>query len=547
MVLWIGCGKSVENQEEKWIFRMNLDAGLESLDPAFASSRSPIWMCAQLFNGLLTQDSNFQAQPAIAQAWEISEDGLEYRFELREDVFFHKDDCFGDKLTRKVTAEDFVYSFTRICDPQAATKGAWIFNGKIRGLEAFKAGQAPSIDGFQAIDSFTFFIRLTQPFPPFLGLLATPYGYVVPREAVEAYGADFGRNPVGTGPFHLFRWKDGQHLILHRNPDYFEVDQSGNSLPYLDAVSVKFIASRLTAFVEFTQGNLDFIGDLDASYRDEVLTRDGGIQPRYASRYQFLLAPQLNTEYLGMQVDTSLDFVQDHPLADVRVRQALNYAIDRPKLVKYLLNGMGYPAESGFMPKGLPSHDPIAVPGYTFDPIRAQSLLAEAGFPGGEGLPELTLYSTDKYAAISEFIQKSFENIGVKLKVQNLQGGALRGQVYGVKVNFWRASWIADYPDGENYLSLFSSANFAPNGPNTTHFSSPEFDQLYQQTLEVSNDSLRRALYQELDRLMLAQAPIIPLYYDRSFRMLQPGISGLSSNPMNHLFLKSVKMGEAAD
>ena len=297
-------------------------------------------------------------------------------------------------------------------------------------------------------------------------------------------------------------------LDSHRNPRYFESDSQGGAL-LTDAVSVRFIPSRLTAFVEFTQGNLDFIGDLDASYRDEVLTRDGHVKPAYGERYRFLFAPQLNTEYLGIQIDTTLDLVIDHPLRKVALRQALNYAIDRPKLVRFLLNGMGYPAESGFVPKGLPSHDPAAVPGYTFDPAKARQLLADAGYPNGADLPTLTLHSTDKYAAISEFIQKSFENIGVKLEIQNLQGGALRGQVYGVKLNFWRASWIADYPDGENYLSLFFSENHAPDGPNTTHFSSDEFDQLYRQALETTEDSVRHLIYQEMDRLVLEQA-IIP-------------------------------------
>jgi oligopeptide transport system substrate-binding protein len=531
----------VENLEDKSVFRMNLDAGLESLDPAFAASRSPIWMTAQLYNGLLTQDSAFRAVPAIARRWEISPDGRRYTFHLRRDVYFHRHPCFGSDRTRRVVAQDFVYSFTRICDPALAAKGAWVFNGKIEGLSAFQAGEAPSISGLAAPDDSTLVIRLERPFPPFLGLLAMPYGYVVPREAVQFYGDDFARHPVGTGPFTCYRWEEGQHLILHRNPHYFENDAQGRPLPYLDAVSVRFIPSRLTAFVEFRQGNLDFIGDLDASYRDEVLTRGGAIRPAYAERYQFLLAPQLNTEYLGMLMDSTVDFVADHPLRDLRLRRALNYAIDREKLVRYLLNGMGYPAQGGFIPKGLPSHDPAAVPGFRYDPQKARELLAQAGHPHGQGLPQLTLHSTDKYAAISEFIQKSFENIGVDLDIQNLQGGALRGQVYGVKLNFWRASWIADYPDGENYLSLFYAENFSPDGPNTTHFQSAEFDRLYREALTLTDDSLRQARYHAMERLMLAQAPIIPLYYDRSFRMLQPGISGLGSNPMNHLYLKTVR------
>jgi oligopeptide transport system substrate-binding protein len=537
----------VDNSVDKrQIFRMNLDAGLNTLDPAYARSRSPIWMTAQLFNGLVALDSQLLIRPAIAHSWDISKDGRTYTFHLRSDVRFHRHLVFFEvenftDSTRFVRASDFVYSFSRICDPATASTGKWIFNDKIVGLEAFQAGNADTIAGFCAPNDSTFVVELKAPFPPFLGLLAMPYGYVVPREIVEHYGEDFRSHPVGTGPFRFFRWNEGQSLILHRNPDYFEQGTNGHPLPYLDAVQVKFIPSRLSAFIEFVQGKLDFIGDLDASYKDEVLNLDGSIKPTYAEKYQFVFAPQLNTEYLGMQIDPDLPITQDHPLADLRIRKALNYAIDRPKMVRYLLNGMGYPAESGFVPKGMPGFDPLAVPGFNYDLARARQLLAEAGYPNGEGFPELVLNSTQKYAAISEFIQKSFEQLGVRLNIQNLQGGALRAEVYGSRVNFWRASWIADYPDPENYLALFLTANHAPDGPNTTHFSSSEFDQLYQQSQSITQDSARFLLYQEMDRLMLAQAPIIPLYYDRSFRMLQKGITGLSSNPMNHLFLKEVK------
>ncbi len=566
-ILWISCGKPTSEVDNRQVFRMNLDAGLESLDPAFASSRSPIWMTAQVYNGLVLQDSSFTAQPMIARRWTISDSGRVYTFILRDDVFFHEDAAFSspsasyprvpradDSLsgqrpevrTRPVTAHDFVYSFTRVLDPEVAAKGSWIFRGRIVGADAFVAGEADQVAGFEALNDSTLRITLTRPFPAMLGLLSMPYAYVVPREAVECYGDDFGRHPVGTGPFRFFRWKNGQHLILHQNPHYFERDAQGEPLPYLDAVSVKFIPSRLTAFVAFRQNQLDFIGDLDASYRDEVLARDGSIREPYASRYQFILAPQLNTEYLGMLIDDTAEVAQGHPLQDLRLRQALNHAIDRERLVRYLLNGMGYPAQAGFVPYGLPSHDPQAVAGYSYDPERARALLAEAGYPNGEGLPRLTLHSTEKYAAISEYIQKSFENIGVKLEIQNQQGGALRGDIYGVKLNFWRASWIADYPEGENYLSLFYSENASPNGPNTTHFSSPRYDSLYRAALSLTDDSARYAVYHEMERLMLAQAPIIALYYDRSFRMLQPGWTGLGSNAMNHLYLKQVRRRHSA-
>lgn len=542
-ILWISCGENVDKYVDKQVFRLNLDGGLTTLDPAYARDQASGWMVSQVFEGLVALDEKLAIQPVIARNWNISPDGLTYTFQLHPDIYFHSDPAFGTAETRKITASDFVYSFTRICDPATASSGQWVFNGKIQGLAAFQAGEADHISGFEVVDDTTFTIRLTRPFPPFLGLLAMPYCKLVPEEAITFYGESFRSHPVGTGPFRIFRWTEGSSLVLHKNPDYFATEK-GHALPYLDAIKVTFIGSRLTAFMEFSQGNLDMLNDIDPAYKDEILSLDGTVKEPYASQYQCLLAPQLNTEYLGMQTDTSLAITQNHPFRDVRVRQALNYAIDRRRLVTYLLNGKGYPAESGFVPNGMPGFDAEAVPGYTYSPQKAAALLAEAGYPGGAGLPELTLNSTQKYAAISEYIQKAFEQIGVSVQIQNLQGGALRTEVYGAHINFWRASWIADYPEAENYLALFHSSKMSPKGPNTTHFNNARYDSLYDYSLTLTADTARHAVYHEMERIMLREAPVILLYYDRSFRLIQRNISGLVSNPMNFLSLKRVRKGK---
>ena len=519
---------------------MNLDAGLTSLDPAYARDQSIIWMTSQLFNGLVELDKELHISPSIAKSWDISPDGKTYTFHLREDVFFHKSPLFGKDSTRVVTASDFKYSFTRICDKSTASSGQWIFNNKIVGLSEFQEGTSEGISGFRVIDPQTFEVELVKPFPAFLSLLAMSYGYVVPEEVVTHYGKEFRSHPVGTGPFQFHRWEEGNFLILHKNLTYFERDASGDRLPYLDAVYVRFIESRLSAFIEFTQGNLDFVNGLDKSFKDEILSREGEIRPAYKDKYSFLVAPHLNTEYLGIMIDSN--FAEPgHPLLDVRVRQALNHALDREKMVKYLLNGMGYPANSGFVPYGMPGFDPEKVSGYAYDPAKSAELLEAAGYPGGEGLSVLNLKSTPNYQNIMEFVQKSFEKIGVKVEIESMMGGALREQVYQSRAQLWRASWIADYPDGENYLSLYYSPNQAPDGPNTTHFSSVAFDSLYLAALAQPTDSLRIPYYQEMDRLMLAQAPIIPLYYDKILRIVSKDIEGLATNPMNFLYLKRVK------
>lgn len=504
---------------------MNLEAGLTTLDPAFARDQSAWWMTAQVFNGLVELDSNLNVQPSLAHRWEISEDGKIYTFYLRQGIRFQEDVSFGGKA-RTVTAGDVLYSFERIRNPATASTGRWVFEGKVATMSA------PN-------DS-TFVLTLTEPFPPMLGLLTMPYGFVVPREAVEHYGADFRNHPVGTGPFRFFRWEEGEKLVLHRNPTYWESTER-QPIPALDAVVVSFIPSRLSAYVAFSSGQLDFLNGVDNSYKDEILTRDGQPRPDIARRFQVLTQPQLNTEYLGFQTDPQTGVVPA-PLRDVRVRRALGLAIDRAALVRHLLNGVGTPATAGFIPLGLPGFDSAAVHGFGYQPDSARQLLAAAGYPGGKGVGPLTLYTTNNYAALGEFVQRAWQDLGLEVQLQFLQGGALRKQAYGGQIALWRASWIADYPDAENYLSLFYGPNAAPAGPNNTRHRDPAYDTLFTRARAETAPARRLQFYQQMDRLLLAHAPIIPLYYDRSVRLLQPTVQGLPGNAMNLLVLKGVRL-----
>lgn len=536
LLLLTSCGKEVDNSVGKSVFRMNLASGLSTLDPAYARDQNSIWMSAQLFNGLVEFDENLQIKPSLAHSWEVTDSGRTYTFSLNSQVKFHSDPLFGPDSTRTLTAEDVAYSFTRICDPAIAAAGFWIFNGKVKGIDAFRNGKTKSISGFEVVDQLTFRIHLKQAFAPFLGTLAMAYGFVVPKEVTEVYGKDFRSHPIGTGPFRFKSWDEGNSLILLRNEQYFEA-----GLPRLDAVKVRFIRDRLSEFAEFCQGHLDFVNGLDKATKDEVFEADGSLKPKYKDNYNFMVAPQLNTEFIGLMVDDSIAALHNSPLQDKRVRQALNLAIDRQKLVDYLLNGNGFPANSGIMPRGMPGHDPVKVPGYDYDPDRAAQLLREAGYPGGKGLPVLSLKSNPSYQAVMEYVQKSFERIGVTIRLDNMDGASLRDLAKKGEIDLWRASWIADYPDGENYLGLFYSGNIPPNGANRMRFSNATFDSLYVTALSATGDSIRFDLYQQMERLMLEEAPVVLLYYDKILRIIQPSITGLKTNALNMLYLKAVE------
>ncbi len=525
----LACDHQDESTEKK-VFYINLDQGLTSLDPAFSRNQNVLWMTNQVFNGLVQIDDSLNIKPCVAKSWEISTDGKTYTFHLRKDVFFQDDDLFENGKGRRAVASDFNYSFSRIIDPKIASSGAWIFNDKLSGKEAFIAPN----------DS-TFIIQLNKAFPPFLSMLSAQYCSVVPFEVADHYGKEFRTHPVGTGPFKFKYWKEGEVLVLLKNENYFEKDSAGNSLPYLDAVKATFIPDKQTAFMEFLRKKLDYFNGIDGSYRDDILTKSGKMVAKYKGKFHLRKAPYLDTEYLGMLVDSNLAIVKKSPLKYRKVRQAINYAINRERLVKYLRNSVGIPGTSGFVPDGMPGFSKEAVKGYHYDLEKARQLLREAGFPNGKGMAEITLSTTTSYKDLIEFIQGELSNVGIKAKIEVNQSASLREVIAKRQVNFFRGSWIADYADAEIYLSMFYSKNYVPIGPNYTSFNNREFDRLYEQMSLYRNEKERFKLYQKMDQIVMNEAPVVVLFYDESVNLYQNNISGLSANAQNLLVLKRVK------
>lgn len=511
------------------IFRYNESANISSLDPAFAKDQAMIWANAQLFNGLVQLDSNLNIQPSIAKSWTITNEGKTYTFIIRDDVFFHTHPLFKGK--RRVVAKDFVYSFNRIVDEKTASPGAWIFN--IVSKENNKYS-------FLSPNDSTLIINLKTAFSPFLGLLSMPYASVVPREIVEHYGQDFRKNPIGTGPFYFKMWKEGVKLVLRKNTNYFEKDFKGNRLPYLEAVSISFIVDKQSVFLEFIKGNIDFISGIDPNYKDEVLTRSGALQEKYRDKIRLITQPYLNTEYLGFLVDKDVS-PKDNPLLNKKIRRAINYGFDRKKMIKYLRNNIGLAGEYGIIPKGLAGFDTNVLNKYSYNPTKAKQLLSEAGYPNGKGLPPITLQTTSTYLDLCKYIQGQLNLLGLDIRVDVNPPGALREQIAQSKSKWFRGSWIADYPDAENYLSLFYSPNFCPKGPNYTHFSNKDYDNLYELSQKETSVEKRTDYYKRMNQIIIEEAPIVVLYYDQVLRFTQKNIKGLSSNPMNLLILKNVR------
>lgn len=521
-----GCGSGAKS--EKKIFRYNETTGIASLDPAFAKNQSIMWAVHQLYSTLVEVNEQLEIKPLLAKNWEFSSDKKSIVFNLRTDVYFHDDPAFPGGKGRRMIAEDVRYSLNRIIDASTASPGAWIFNNRVDTLQPFVA-----------INDSVFQLRLLKPFHPILGILSMQYCSVVPKEAVEAYGTDFRRHAVGSGPFQFVAWEEGQALILKKNERYFETDSNGTKLPYLDGIKVNFYDSKATEFLEFRQGRLDFINDIDASFKDEVLTKTGNLKKQWEGSLQLNKYPYLNIEYFGILHDTSNPILKNSPLKLKEVRQAINYGINRKKMMLYLRNSIGTAAESGFVPQGLPSFDADKVKGYVYDPEKAKQLLASAGFPGGKGLPEIKLLTIPIYTNLASYVANELKQVGINVQVESVQKSLLLEQTSKSQALFFRGSWIADYPDAENYLSVFYSRNPAP--PNYTRYQNPVFDKLYEQSLQEENDSIRYDLYQRMDRLIIEDAPVVPFWYDMAIHLVHRNISGFAPNGLNMLELRRAK------
>ncbi len=611
LILFSSCGRDNSHDEDLKIFKYNESAGILTLDPIYAKDLPHIWACNQIFNGLVAFDDEMNVVPAIAKSWNISDDGMTYTFVLRDDVYFHEDTCFAVKSTRqqdnkttsrdalnastrKVVAEDFVYSFNRVLDRKLNSSGSWIFSN-------VKSSQQPIANSqqlkyaFEAINDTILKIELSQPFPAFLGILSMTYASVVPHEAVDFYGTEFGRHPVGTGPFKYQYWKEGVKLVFRKNPNYFEfeettsqqdnestrqqdnklennsltcrlVDSEPQCLPYLDAVSISFIIDKQVAFMEFVKGKFDFMSGIDARYKDELLTRDGQLRQEYEGDIYLIRESYLNTEYLAFFLSENDTLGKERSLA---LRQAVSYSIDREKMLRYLRNGIGTPGNYGIIPVGLPgawelgtgsrglgagdweqgvpfsspvpesrSRVPSQSIGYPYNPKKAEQLLKDNDLLGYE----LKLYTTQDYIDIAKFVQSALTEIGLNCRVEEMMPAALREKRANGNLPFFRSSWVADYPDAENYLSLFTTNNFTPQGPNYTHYSNAKFDELYQKSLTCNDIEERARIYHEMDSLMMTEAPVVILFYDEVLRFVNKNVEGLGSNPTNMLNLKKVKI-----
>lgn len=545
LVLLTSCSK--ESADGNGYFSFNLSQNIETLEPVMSNSTQTIWALAQIMEGLVQYDKQDQLVPCIAKSWTISEDGLLYTFSLRGDVLFHDNPCFaasGGK-GRRVTAGDFKYCLERVNNPKTKSRGLWVYREKIKGAIEYidilsgKGGSPVSeISGIKAVNDSTLTIELVKPFSPFLSTLTMTYGYVYPKEAVDFYGDRFGQNPVGSGPFRFVKWDFDREIELQRNPSYWEKDPQGASLPYLNGVRITFTQSSETEFLDFQNGKYDYHDPSSETY-DQITDRSGKLLESDSKNYTLVKQPWLQTVFFGMMQSPDLPGGKEGPfVGNKKLRQALNYAVDRDRILNFVLKNRGRSAVNGPVPPGMPGYD-STIKGYSFDRDKALTLLQEAGYPNGKGL-NLTLVTGNEeiQKTIAIAVQEQFKSLGIDLKLEQLvQATLISKQEEGV-FPFWRASWGADYFDPENFMALFYSKNITPKGPNRVGYSNPKMDELYEKALTLNDFGERKKVYDEMQKIAIEDAAWLFLYYNEKVYLLKKNIEGFYLDGLNIINLK---------
>jgi oligopeptide transport system substrate-binding protein len=497
-------------------YRKPLENEPPTLDPVQVTSTYAVSVVQQLFDGLVQFDADLNVIPALAKSWSASRDGLTWTFHLRPGVRFHHG--------REVTAEDVVYSFTRLLDPAVDSPRSWLFE-RVQGARAFQAGQAERVEGLQVLDPYTLHITLSQPYAPFITMLGMAQAKIVPREEVARLGAHFGRAPVGTGPFRFGSWESGQQIILAANETYFE------GRPFLDHLHYRIFPAgdHQAIFAAFATGQLEE-APIPAPERQRLQNEQ---------RYHFLRKPLLATLFLWLNT-------HEAPLNNVKVRQAINYAINRPAINTTIRQDRFVQAQ-GILPAGMPGYNP-ELESYDYNEARARQLLAEAGYPEGQGLPTLELWSSvasPTARAEHEAIQRDLQKIGIPVVLHTSENWQQFTELLGQRPRaMYRYAWFADFPDPDNYLfSLF----YSQSANNFANYNNPQVDSLLHQAQRETDGLKRVQLYRRAETLITADAPTVNLVYYTFERLFQPYVQGIEVNALGerHIPMKKIWLDRA--
>jgi oligopeptide transport system substrate-binding protein len=474
-------------------YRLPLGNDPASLDPAKIVDLYAVSVVNQIFDGLIGFDDHLNVMPTLAQSWSASRDGLVWTFNLRKGVQFHNG--------REVSAEDVVYSLSRLLDPSVGSQFSKLLD-KVKGAVEFQAGTTKDLEGIRAIDRYIVQISLSEPFPPFISILGMAQTSIIPREEVQRLGESFATAPVGTGPFRFVRWGRGREVVLEANEHYFR------GRPALDHVRFVVFPGRAEGDMiqAFERGELEE-SPITSDRRKEFL--EGG-------RYPVIQKPTLSLRLLGFNLE-------HRPFDQREVRQTFNYAIDTIRINQEVQGGP-YVVARGILPPGMPGYNP-EVHGFSYDPDKAKQLLAQAGYAGGKDFAPVMLASSRKSREESQLIQRNLVAIGIQLESQQFEDWTTyeralrRGQV-----QLFTYTWYGDYPDPDNFLYLLFHSQ---SQSNYFRYHNPTVDKLLDEARRETDDLRRIGLYRQAEQLILNDAPVVTLLHYTYERVFQPYVHGV--------------------
>ena len=486
------------------------DSGPITLDPAISGEMSSHSYVMNLFSGLVKLNTNLETEPDIAESWTVSEDGTTYTFHLRENVRFHSG--------RALTAADFKFSWERACNPATGSRTAVTYLNDIIGARDVLEGRATDISGVTVVDDYTLRVNIESPKAYFIDKLTYPTAFVVDSETVSE-GSDWWKEPNGTGAFEMWQWDEGNLIALIRNVDYY------GEPPVLDAVYFHLLSGIPIALYE--QGQIDVVS-VSSAYMDQVT------DPANPVHTELVSSPELSLYYIGFDVT-------EPPFDDVYVRQAFCHAVDRERIVRVLFKDSVQVA-SGYLPAGLPGYDP-ALNAFEFDPALARELLEMSSYGSADQLPPITITVSGYANSFPEYIAAAMydweENLGVEVSVRQLEPEVFLYHLGDERDELFSMGWIADYPDPYNFLgTLFGTGE----ENNIGDYSNPELDELLALAAAEQDDELRLEIYRQAERIVVEDAPCLPLVYGANHVLVKPYVSGYVPSPLGVPDLSVVKV-----
>ncbi|MFI5149681.1 MAG: ABC transporter substrate-binding protein [Bacteroidia bacterium] len=540
-------------------FRFGMTEDYQTLYPVKITDAASARIASQVYEGLVKfNTSDLSLIPGLAEKWDVNSDGTIYTFHLHKGVKFQDDACFQGGKGRELKAEDVKYSLTRLCtqDPDNAAFDG-ILKDRLAGAndyyDASKNGvPTKEIEGIKVIDDYTISLQLIQPNSSFLYCLASPGAYVIAKEAWDKYGV---KMKIGTGPFKVAQEpKPGEKIILVRNDNYYGSDSLGNKLPFLDSIEVTFFETKANELADFQNGKLHFIWGLPSESIKDMVESQISDFSKNPPKYILDRSPEMSTQYYTFNSTRE-------PFNKVKVRQAFSYALNREGIVENVLRGEAFgPGLNGICPPSFKGYDISQIQGYHFDPAKAKKLLAEAGYPGGKGFPVVKLKLNSggqrNENVVIEVQKQMREVLGVNIDFDIVSYKQRLEDESNGNGDIFRSAWIADYPSPENFLWLFHGKNVPSDPhvssfPNASRYKNPAFDKLFEAGRAAKTQEEAYKNFMIAEKLMIADAPILVLWYDENWRLIKSNVHNFYGNAMRYydfaqVFLKEPEATKAA-